>query len=304
MSNLIIKSCSFFLIFLLLCACNAQENQSSLSENNSAESSVVESMPEESFVSESNKQPYSDELFFACEIPAFTDADRTKLPYSEISWCTDGSSVPQSHKHEQLFVKDETAAELAAAISLIDGDKLRHLSDFKDFENISEASNEYMIFAALNSTPYVIPGSGENSDNIVSLIADYFYNSIDAFIDRVYYAEDAEKTFHYLFGDEAEFNPVNIPGARYRYSSEESIFFSEEDNYLYSYSFPQIISYREENGKYYVEAVMLIPFDYDNSGNVSEELSEDDILKKQHTSYTFEKAKDGHFVILSISTAE
>ena len=309
---------------LLLCACNTNENSSSLPEGSTIpesssipENSESESIPVSS--EESNESFYEnsferekgiiDENYSKMILPDLTGADKTKLSlFEEDKWCLNGGSFPQTTEHEQLFVQDETAKELAAAISLIDNGDF-HYYNFNDFENISDANNQYLLAASIISTPYIHPEGvyDTKSENIVSKISTYLSEVFSEPIE-IRYAEDVEKTFHYLFGDNAEFKPELLYYPTQYYFPEAEIFISFSDGYIYIYNYPQIISYREESGKYYVEAVMLNSFDYgDDSGDngkVSSSLSKDDILARQHINYTFEKAKDGHFVLCSISTAE
>lgn len=217
---------------------------------------------------------------------------------------------------EQLFVQDEIANELAAAISYIDGEKIRRYCNFNYFGGISEASNEYMIYAALLSTPYLCPiiendsetwtAIADNPENIVSLLSVYLFEEHHISIEKAFYAEDVEKTFHYLFGNETEFNPVSIPNAGIRYIPEEGVFLATEDNYIYGYMLPQIISFsenNENNSEYYVEAVDG-RFIYDTAGNLLDDVTTDDIFAKQHINYTFKKSDDGHFILCGISTVE
>ena len=157
---------------LLLCACNTNENSSSLPEGSTIpesssipESSESESMPVSS--EESNESVYEnsferekgiiDENYSKMLLPDLTGADKTKLSlFEEDKWCLNGGSFPQTTEHEQLFVQDETAKELAAAISLIDNGDFRYYN-FNDFENISDANNQYLLAASIISTPYIHP---------------------------------------------------------------------------------------------------------------------------------------------------
>lgn len=313
-----IKFYSFVLLFfsiILLSSCNISDASSSLSESNSIPaSSISESVPEESSQPESNSKTNYDELLFTCELPDFSDAERTKLPLLESEkWCVNNKEIRISEMKEQLFVQDEIANELAAAISYIDGEKIRRYCNFNDFGEISEVSNEYMIYAALLSTPYLCPiiendsetwtAIADNPENIVSRLSVYLFEEHHISIEKAFYAEDVEKTFHYLFGNDTEFNPVSIPNAGIRYIPEEGVFLAAEDNYIYGYMLPQIISFSENNSEYYVEAVDGW-FAYDPAGNLLDDVTTDDILAKQHINYTFKKAEDGHFIICSISTVE
>lgn len=307
------------LIVLVIClffsSCNSENDASSLSESSFIpKSSISESVPEESSQPESNSKTNYDELLFTCELPDFSDAERTKLPLLESEkWCVNNKEIRISEMKEQLFIQDEIANELAAAISYIDGEKIRRYCNFNDFGEISEASNEYIIYAALLSTPYLCPilesdsetwtAIADNPENIVSRLSVYLFEEHHISIEKAFYAEDVEKTFHYLLGNDTEFNPVSIPNAGIRYIPEEGVFLAAEDNYIYGYMLSQIISFSENNSEYYVEAVDGW-FAYDPAGNLLDDVTTDDILAKQHINYTFKKAEDGHFIICSISTVE
>lgn len=302
-------------ILLLLCACNTNKNQLSTAESNSSESLSSESTPEESSLPESfssnSEEPEPDEMFLICEIPDFPDADRTRLPISDDTWCVNIGDTRLSDV-KQFFVPDETAMQLASAISLIDGEKVRRLNLLNYFDDISNANSEYMLFSALNASPSVIIGGSYNDanwtaavpnrENIISQLVKYFYEEQHVLIESAYYADDVEKTLHYLFGESAEFNTEKVPEG-YRYIPEENVFVATENNFLISYGLPQIISYTEKDGKYYVEAVECA-LDYDPTGELFGDTTPDDLLTRQHINYTFEKAKDGHFVLCGISAEE
>lgn len=305
-------------VLLLLCACNMDENQISSAESSFLESLSDKSTSDEYSASESSALNSEEseiyEMFLTCEIPAFSDAERTRLPlYSEKenTWCVNIGDTRLSG-FKQLFVQDETAKQLASAISLIDSDKLRNLSDFSYFDNISNANTEYMLFAALNAAPFVFCSGEyydstwtaivENPKNIISQLSKYFFEELHIYVERAYYADDVEKTFHYLFGESTEFSTEKVP-AGYRYIPEEKLFIATEDNYINLYSLPQIVSYTKKDSKYYVEAVDS-QFYFTPAGEFDEGVTADDILAGKHINYTFEKAKDGHFVLCGISATE
>ena len=136
----------------------------------------------------------------------------------------------------------------------------------------------------------------------MSKVCAYAYDEHGFAATNVLYAEDVEKTFRYLFGDSAEFAPETVYNRGYRYVPGAGIYIScHEGAAPAKDSFPQVIKYSEENGIYTVQAVPVSVFEYDDNAKLNAEITKEKLLSEQSYTYTFEKAKDGHFVLLSIA---
>ena len=94
-----------------------------------------------------------------------------------------------------------------------------------------------MLAASIISTPYIHPEGvyDTKSENIVSKISTYLSEVYSEPIE-IRYAEDVEKTFHYLFGDNAEFKPELLYYPTQYYFPEAEIFISFSDGYIPSRS--------------------------------------------------------------------
>lgn len=263
------------------------------------------------------KDYYSE--FYSFEIPEFPDADRTKYGvYEELGWCINDNAYNQNKPWQQLFVNDKTATELAEAIMFIDSLSLREY-DFNEFGNISEANNQYLLHAAISSTPgarfgtysYTYDGNGNpvasfpEPENIVSKVCTHAFEEYELSPMEIFYAEDVEKTFRWLFGEEAEFNPDSIYNQGYRYSPEGEIFLSFFDMMISPITGrPQILDYSAHDDIYTVNAVLLSAFEYEEDGTVKAEFGKDYILSMPAYTYTFEKAEDGHFILKGIGKSK
>lgn len=315
--KIFIKVFYFVLVFVLLCSCSDETYNKPSIENNpillEQEENVdkVELNQEEQ---QSNKEPkeyYA--AYYNFEIPCFSDVDNKKLPlYEPNGWCVNGNL---KHKqYEQIIIKDEIAMELADAIHLIDGFNFRFY-DFNEFECISEANNQYLLYAAVSSTPEIMLNYNYNyingkpvaelpePDNIVSKVCAYAHEEYNMAPIEVFYVEDVEKTFHYLFGTNIEFVPETIHNRCYRYVPEANVYlYFLEGPASAKDSYPQIISYNIEDNIYTVEAILVSVFDYNEEGNLITEITEEDILSYPTVEYVFEREKDGHFVLISITS--
>ena len=261
------------------------------------------SAPEEPEEQPEPKEYYAKDYEF--EIPDFPDAETERLALiDEDKWCVNNAEMTW----QQLFTDDETANKLAYAIYLVDSFNFRFY-DFCEFESVEKANSQYLLYAAISSTPEVcVTGSYsdkaelEHPDNIVSKVCTYAYDEHGFAATNVLYAEDVEKTFRYLFGDSAEFAPETVYNRGYRYVPGAGIYIGcHEGAAPVKDSFPQVIKYSEENGIYTVQAVPVSVFEYDDNAKLNAEITKEKLLSEQSYTYTFEKAKDGHFILLSIA---
>ena len=295
---------SVLLAATLLVSCTPAENgESSLPESASESAPDSSSEPEEPEQPPEPKEYYAKDYEF--EIPDFPDAEAERLALiDEDKWCVNNAEMAW----QQLFTDDETANKLAYAVYLVDSFNFRFY-DFSEFESIEKANSQYLLYAAISSTPEVcINGSYsdkaelERPDNIVSKVCAFVYDEHGFAATKVLYAEDVEKTFHYLFGDSAEFALETVYNRGYRYVPGAGIYIScLEGAAPAKDSLPQIIEYSEENGIYTVQAVPVSVFEYDDDAKLNTEITKEKLLSEQSYTYTFKKAEDGHFVLLSIA---
>lgn len=301
---------SVLLVAALFVSCTPAKDEESQGESSLPE--VSESTPDSSSASEESQesvQPPEPKEYYAkdyeFEIPDFPDAETERLALiDEDKWCVNNAEMAW----QQLFTDDETANKLAYAIYLVDSFNFRFY-DFCEFENVEKANSQYLLYAAISSTPEVcVNGSYsdkaelEHPDNIVSKVCAYAYDEHGFAATNVLYAEDVEKTFRYLFGDSAEFAPETVYNRGYRYVPGAGIYISCHEGAAPARdSFPQVIKYSEENGIYTVQAVPVSVFEYDDNAKLNAEITKEKLLSEQSYTYTFEKAKDGHFILLSIA---
>ena len=259
-----------------------------------------------------------DLICFTFEVPDLTGIDKSELPYifENPEWCLNGTDWIQTHDEYfvQYLCEGEEAAELAKAIALLN----LHYSTFdistKPFDNISDAHEKELLWAAVLQTPCKTFSKNENHAfnftlNLLSELSDYGYVPCD-----IYSVSDVEKTFRYLFGEEANFVPQDISCYWLRYFEELGVFVQFADGIMIFPGYPQIVNYSEKDGVYTVETIMAqcnhndelefsvlltdgtyadIPLNKENALLVSE------IFKP--FVYTFEKAEDGHFVLTGFS---
>ncbi|MBR2640090.1 MAG: hypothetical protein IKD39_05940 [Oscillospiraceae bacterium] len=261
--------------------------------------------------------PYED-ICFTFEVPDLTGTDKSELPFVEekAEWCINGNHWIQ--EREELFVQylceDKEAVELAKAIAILN----IHSSSFsanETFENICEANEKSLLWTAIMQTPW--RAYPENENHAFNVTFDFLHDlSNGAYVPcEIYSVSDVEKTFRWLFGEEAKFVPQSIPNHGIRYFEELGLLIQFSDGIMTHPSYPQIISYSEENGVYTVETIMAygnpggglnfyllntdgrtvseIPLNKENALWVSE------ILKP--AVYNFEKAEDGHFILTGFS---
>lgn len=293
----IILALSILLVVGLFASCAPNNNGKNPEESSASEESQESVQPPEP------KEYYAKDYEF--EIPNFPDAETERLALiDEDKWCVNNAEMTW----QQLFTDDETANKLAYAIYLVDSFNFRFY-DFCEFESVEKANSQYLLYAAISSTPEVcVNGSYsdkaelEHPDNIVSKVCAYAYDEHGFAATKVLYAEDVEKTFHYLFGASAEFAPETVYNRGYRYVPGAGIYIScLEGAAPAKDSFPQIIEYSEKDGIYTVRAVPVSVFDYDESGSLGAEVTKEKLLSEQSYTYAFEKATDGHFILLSIA---
>lgn len=302
MAKKVISVFMSLVLMLALCSCSTLSNDSSSSSDVSDEISIT---PEEEKISPTPVIPalesYDYSEYFDFDIPVFSDADNSGLDLivdSEYGWCVEGQSHIQTTGWEQVFVDDSTAKELAAAIALAEANVIYSHRNFTGFSDISEADSEYLLYVSIISTP-MINTADAPQENIVSKISDYLVSEYDLYPTEIYYADDVEKTFHYIFGDDAEFVPENLESFCYRYVPEAGIFLHFLESSAPDYTFPQITEYHEEDGKYYVTAVQTSAYDYDTEGNVFDNIDTDGFLENAVFTYVLERAKDGHLFLIS-----
>lgn len=315
--KILTKIFSFFLFFSLLCSCSEETYNKPSVENNPILSEQEETVDraelnqEEQQLNKEPKEYYT--AYYNFEIPYFPEADNKKLPlYEPYGWCANGNL---KHKqYEQIIIKDETAMELADAIYLVDGFNFRFY-DFNEFGCVSEANNQYLLYAAVSSTPEIMLNYNYNyingkpvaelpePDNIVSKVCIYAHEEYNMAPIEVFYVEDVEKTFHYLFGTNIEFIPETIHNRCYRYVPEANVYlYFLEGPVGFKDSYPQIISYTMDGNIYTVQAVLTSVFDYNEGGKLVPEITKEDILSCPTVEYVFEREKDGHFVLISITS--
>ena len=305
----IILALSILLVVGLFASCAPNNNEKNQEESSASAESTPESgsegssAPEEPVQTTEPKEYYAKDYEF--EIPDFPDAETERLSLiDEDKWCVNNAEMAW----QQLFTDDETANKLAYAIYLVDSFNFRFY-DFCEFESVEKANSQYLLYAAISSAPEVcVNGSYsdkaelEHPDNIVSKVCAYAYDEHGFAATNVLYAEDVEKTFRYLFGDSAEFAPETVYNRGYRYVPGAGIYISCHEGAAPARdSFPQVIKYSEENGIYTVQAVPVSVFEYDDNAKLNAEITKEKLLSEQSYTYTFEKAKDGHFVLLSIA---
>lgn len=301
---------SVLLVAALFVSCTPAKDEESQGESSLPE--VSESTPDSSSASEESQEPVQPQEpkeyyaeYYDFEIPDFPDAETERLALiDEDKWCVNNAEMTW----QQLFTDDETANKLAYAIYLIDSFNFRFY-DFCEFESVEKANSQYLLYAAISSTPRAVLSGvyGDTAelatpDNIVSKICAFANDEHGFAATELVYAADVEKTFHYLFGDSAKFAPETIYNRGYRYVPGAGIYISCLEGAAPARdSFPQIIEYSEENGIYTVQAVPVSVFEYDDNAKLNAEITKEKLLSEQSYTYTFEKAKDGHFILLSIA---
>ena len=262
---------------------------------------------------------YDDELCFTFEVPDLTGKDISELSFTEENpeWCINGNDWIQ--KNEELFIQylceNEESVELAKAIALLNIHTLPFGSANESFENISEANEKGLLWAAIMQTPQ--RSYPENENHAFNVTFDLLHDlSNGAYIPcEIYSVSDVEKTFRWLFGEKANFVPQNIPNLGIRYFEELGLFIQFFDGIMTNPSYPQIVSYSEENGIYTVETIMA---DSDHDGklyfyllNTDGNTVSDIPLTKENAAfvskilkpsvYIFEKSEDGHFILTGFS---
>ncbi len=265
---------------------------------------------------------------FSLEGLEFPDANTERLPfYYEMNegavfsdWCVNGDEYYQRNFVKQYFCEHKEAENIASALIFMDGiSNYNHhpTTKPKNFDDVNEAENDYLIHCAFEATPEIYYGSSfydsgdgsfgfENSDHIVTKVLGLIYSETGYFGTEVKYAEDVERTFHYLYGDEAEFKPEYIESQQVCYvpSAEIFVIFSEG---VGGFRIPQILSIEEENGIYNVEAVWTFAMDYDftkadETGilELNAEVYEKQYLENEIYSYSLKKEADGRFILLGM----
>ncbi len=266
---------------------------------------------------------YDDELCFTFEIPDFSGKDTSELPYlfENPEWCINGTEWVQldEEKFDQILFKDnEEAVALAKAIALLTPHHGLFTSNYgsKTFDSITEANEKELLWAAICRTP--LKKYSENENHAYNFVSDYIdeLTEYSWVICETISVTDVEKTFRWLFGEEANFVPQNIEMFGIRYIEELGVFVQFFDGILMAQVYPQIISYSENNGIYTVETIgasalieslpdiglslkltdgtyLDLPLNKENVTLVSE-------IVKPYV-FTFEKADDGHFILTGFS---
>lgn len=331
------KLFALLLAVLMLSACGSEPSEipPEIPENLPEEEKISDEKPEETIEpeqpSENQKGPedwYAE--YFSFEVPEFPDADTSKLPLTDVSgWCLEGTDIISTTLVDQYFCDHPEAEEIAKAIALAAGYSVNKHAEFKDYMDISEADNDYLLYSALRQTPYILFGERsfhykingpENSDNVVAMAIEYVYEKTGLQVIDAFYAEDVEATFHYLFGDETEFVPENLELFGHPYIPSAGIFLNFFEWYI-GPSYPQVLSLNELDGKYYVEIVWTdFYYDYEYTEEAPEnsvegpgysgtrfiteggknfmgdEISVDAILERDRMNFILEK-ENGRFII-------
>lgn len=267
---------------------------------------------------------YDDDICFTIEVPDLTGKDMSELPYWDepSNWCIYGTDwVQLEEKDFRQYFLDETeeVTALAKAIALF----MPHVDILnadghygsKTFDTINDANEKELLWAAICQTPQ--KGFSDNDDHAVNFAMHYIYETTEHSYcaEEKYSVDDVEKTFRWLFGEDANFVPQNIEQLGIRYFEELGIFVQFFDGIMMWQDVPQIISYTEKDGVYTAKVVRtsttwIVPWEeeevgfyipYTDGTNEWCPLNDEtkDLLSELYVprTYTFEKADDGHFVL-------
>ncbi len=263
---------------------------------------------------------YDDDICFTIEVPDLSGKDMSELPYLDetLNWCIYGTDWAQNNEgrlHQYFLDETEEVKALAKAIALFmpQVDILNADGHYgsKTFDSINDASEKELLWAAICQTPQ--KGYSDNDNHAVNFALDYIYEITEhsAAACEIYSVEDVEKTFHWLFGEDANFVPQNIEMLGIRYFEELGIFVQFFDGIMTGQDVPQIISYTEKDGVYTTEVIRVDIHPYEDEVGfhipytdgayewcpLNDETK--DLLRELyvHRTYTFKKADDGHFVL-------
>ena len=261
---------------------------------------------------------YDDMAEFTFAVPDLSGKDFSEFPFVEENpeWCVNGTDwVQQDGNFPQALFKTAEAEELAKAVALLNGHYACFSSGSESFRKIYEANPKELLWEAILQTPVRGRYPAEENHALTAILeAGSEAAGYEIYALEIYSVKDVEKTFRWLFGENADFVPQSIPAFGIRYFEEIGLFVQFFDGIMTMQDYPQILSYSEKNGIYEAEVIMASALNegFDEIGfgikltDGSTEflpITAENVKKaaevETHYIYTFEKADDGHFVLLS-----
>ena len=307
------------------------EKSSSLPETSTPESS---GMQENSDMQENSNSEMAEKraTLFDFTIPDISGSDNEKLalePFYDINWCVTKKDYTED---EQFFSDDKEAGAVANAIMHFTGKNIFSVDSGSQnfFEALDKADSKELLFVAVAKTPKAdlkivtfasYPDSVANSVKFNDETVEN--SSVGAVIKaaaeqgvcitEVRYSEDVKKTFEWLYGEGAKYEPQSIENFMWRYVKEIDAFVTDSEATdinlgIWSISM-QIVSMEKDGNIYKVEAVPCrVGIDaadgksytwFSNSNVKVTNENKNELLDGTHYFYTFEKAGENHYMLRS-----